>query len=49
MDERGYYVSLDSFKGRWLDPAAIQNGTSQLPWHNIFCARKQLVDKPAAL
>jgi hypothetical protein len=49
MDERGYYVSLDSFQGPWLDPAAVRNGTSKLPWNNIFCARKQLVDARPAL
>jgi hypothetical protein len=49
MDDHGYYISLNSFKGPWLEPAAIRNNTSMLPWNNIFCARKQLVDMQPAL
>lgn len=48
MDAHGYYVSLDSFKGPWLDPAAVRNGSSKLPTTNIFCARKHLVDAQPA-
>lgn len=44
MDARGYYISLDSFQGPFLDAAAVRNSTSKLPWNNIFCVRKQLVD-----
>jgi hypothetical protein len=44
MDEQGYYISLESFKGPFLDAAAVQGGTSKLPWNNIFCVRKRLVD-----
>ncbi|KAF6251798.1 S-adenosyl-L-methionine-dependent methyltransferase [Scenedesmus sp. NREL 46B-D3] len=46
LDELGYLVSLDSFKGPWLEPAAVVNGTSRLPWNNIFCARKELAQSP---
>jgi hypothetical protein len=42
LDKHGYYISLESFKGPWLDPAAVANGTSRLPWVNIYCARKDL-------
>ncbi|WIA23238.1 hypothetical protein OEZ85_000010 [Tetradesmus obliquus] len=42
LDQWGYYISLDGFKGPWLDPAAVANGSSKLPWNNIFCARKDL-------
>jgi hypothetical protein len=44
MDSRGYYISLGSFQGPFLDAAAVRNGTSELPFTNIFCVRKQLVD-----
>uniref|UniRef100_A0A383V9J7 Methyltransferase FkbM domain-containing protein n=1 Tax=Tetradesmus obliquus TaxID=3088 RepID=A0A383V9J7_TETOB len=49
MDARGFHISLESFNGPWLDPAAVRNGSSKLPWNNIFCARKQLVDKQPAV
>ncbi|WIA35984.1 hypothetical protein OEZ86_004361 [Tetradesmus obliquus] len=49
MDARGYYISHDSFKGPWLDPAAVRNGSSKLPWNNIFCVRKQLVNTQPAV
>jgi hypothetical protein len=50
LDDRGYLVSLESFRGPWLEPAAVANGTSKLPWNNIFCARKDIVPaQPAQL
>ncbi|WIA43697.1 hypothetical protein OEZ86_010128 [Tetradesmus obliquus] len=42
LDQWGYLISLEGFQGPWLQPAAVANGSSKLPWNNIFCARKDL-------
>lgn len=46
MDNLGYRISLDSFKGPFLEEAAVQNETSKLPWNNIYCVKKQPNNKP---
>lgn len=47
MDGLGYQISLSSFKGPFLDSAAIKDGSSAVPYNNIFCVKSNTANKPS--
>ncbi|KAF8057927.1 Serine/threonine-protein phosphatase PP1 isozyme 1 [Scenedesmus sp. PABB004] len=53
LDRMGYYVSLHSFRGPFLNPAAIAAGSANLGGPganpNLYCARRELVHPSAVL
>jgi hypothetical protein len=40
IDNLGYAISNRSFRGPWIDPAQISNGTTKLDRVSLFAVKK---------